>query len=428
MVSTVMRGSITSRFMCLGLGLCLGVPGLLAADTPSASAATSKAPIILGYIGDQTGVSASTFADGTGGAQARIDLQNAHGGVDGRKLELVAVDSTSSTSGTATAVQDLISNHHVFGIVEDSAFFFGGAKFAQQAGVPVTGYGIDGPEWLEQPNTNMFDVVPTSYTPLGGYYYGSTLLAQFFKDRGVTKAGVLGYGISPSATQGVEEAVYEDKLLGIANCDEDLSIPFGGVDFTTTVLRLKADGCNGYETLFEDASDIALGQAVKNAGVPMKAQVMSEGYDNNVLDSATARAAIDGDYFGTVINFTSPDAATETMLAALKKYDHGFTGIPDLGLYSGYLSADLMIYGLEHAGANPSQASFIKNLRQVGGYTAGGILPEPTTFEHFGTAAMLPKSSCEYFVQLKGSKFVVVNGGKPVCGKSVKIPPSALKS
>jgi ABC-type branched-subunit amino acid transport system substrate-binding protein len=392
------------------------------------TAGAAKSPIVLGYIGDQTGVSASTFADGIGGAQARIDLQNKEGGVDGRQLKLVSVDSTSSTTGAATAVQDLISIHHVFGIIEDSAFFFGGSKYAQQAGVPVTGYGIDGPEWLEQPNTNMFDVIPADYTPLGGYIYDSTVAAQFFKDFGATKVGVLGYGISPSATEASEEAVYVDKLEGIGDCDLDLSTPFGGVNFTSTVLKLKSDGCNGYETVFEDGSDIAVGQAVKNAGLSMKVQLMSEGYDNNVLDSATARAAIQGDYFGTLINFSTPNAATKTMLSALKTYDNGFTGIPDLGLYSGYLSADLMIYGLQHAGSNPTQASFIKNLRQVDDYTAGGLLPSATTFEHFGTAAMLSTSSCEYFVQLKGTKFVVVNGGKPICGKIVKIPPSALTS
>ena len=408
---------MTASLMASGIALIGG-----------SSAGAAKSPIVLGYIGDQTGVSSSTFADGIGGAQARIDLQNAEGGVDGRKLELVSVDSTSTTTGTATAVQDLISVKHVFGIIEDSAFFFGGSKYAQEAGVPVTGYGIDGPEWLEQPNTNMFDVIPADYTPLGGYIYDSTVAAQFFKDMGATKVGVLGYGISPSATEAAEEAVYVDKLLGIADCDLDLSIPFGGVDFTAPVLKLQSDGCNGYETVFEDASDIALGQAVKNAGLSMKAQLMSEGYDNNVLDSSTARAAIQGDYFGTLINFSSPNAATKTMLDALKTYDHGFTGIPDLGLYSGYLSADLMIYGLQHAGANPTQASFIKNLREVSDYTANGILPSPTTFEHFGTAGMLSKAGCEYFVQLKGDKFVVANDGKPVCGKTVKIPPSALTS
>ena len=46
------------------------------------------------------------------------------------RLKLVKADTTSSTTGTATAVQELISVNHVFEIIEDSAFFFAGASTA----------------------------------------------------------------------------------------------------------------------------------------------------------------------------------------------------------------------------------------------------------------------------------------------------------
>ena len=51
-----------------------------------ASASTSKAPIIIGYITDETGAASSTYINAVQGAQARIDAQNAIGGVDGHKL------------------------------------------------------------------------------------------------------------------------------------------------------------------------------------------------------------------------------------------------------------------------------------------------------------------------------------------------------
>jgi hypothetical protein len=290
----------------------------------------------------------------------------------------------------------------------------------------VTGYGIDGPEWADQPNTNMFDVVPPNLGPINGVTYTYSGTANFLKKMGVTKFAILGYGISPSSTAGVKAEVYTVQQAGIANCYENLAVPFGGVDFTADVLAIKGAGCDGLATSFVDASDIAMAQAVKNAGLSMKVQLYSEGYDNAVLDSPTARAAIDGDYFATGINFTTPDAATKTMLNALKKYDNGFTGIPDLGLFSGYLATDLMIYGLEHAGKSPTQAAFISNMRKVSGYTAGGILSSPTTFQHFGTAGMLPKTACGWYVKLVGSKFEVYNGGKTICGKLITVPASAV--
>jgi branched-chain amino acid transport system substrate-binding protein len=391
----------------------------------SNSVGASRSPITLGYVGDFTGVSSSTFADGYGGALARIDAQNAAGGVNGHLLKLVKADTASSPTGTATAVQ-LLASDHVFGILEDSAFYFTGAKYAEQAGIPVTGYGIDGPEWFRQPYTNMFDVVDTPIGKVQGQTYEYTYLANFLRKLGVTKMGVLAYGISPSAVNSAKAEAYTYKQAGMSICYENLSVPFGGVDFTADVLQIKAAGCNGVSTLFEDASDIAFAQAIKNAGLQstMKAVLLSEGYDNNVLNQPAARTAIDGDYFGTLINFSSPNAATKQMLDNLQKYDPQFAhgGVPDLGLYSGYLSADLMIYGLEHAGSTPTQTSFISYLRQVNNYNAGGILPNHTIFQHFGTAQMLPPSVCEYMVQLEGSRFVAINGGRVICGNVEAVP------
>ena len=116
------------------------------------------------------------------------------------------------------------------------------------------------------------------------------------------------------------------------------------------------------------------------------------------------------------------------MLNAFKKYDPGYTSsdIPDLGLYGSYIAVDLMIKGLQSAGKNPTRSGFINNLRQVSNYNAGGILPSPVTFKGFGTLAMIPTTGCTYVVQLKSGKFVVANGGAPVCGKRMSYtPPSS---
>ncbi len=88
--------------------------------TTSASAASST--ITIGYINDLTGVASSTFADGPGAAQARIDLQNAEGGVDGHKLKLIVEDDQSSPTENLTASQALVSKG-VFGIVDAGASF-----------------------------------------------------------------------------------------------------------------------------------------------------------------------------------------------------------------------------------------------------------------------------------------------------------------
>ena len=146
-------------------------------------------------------------------------------------------------------------------------------------------------------------------------------------------------------------------------------------------------------------------------------QVYVSAYDQAVKESPSAIEALNGSYITSAFNFVTPNGPTKAMLDTIAKYDHSFHlgQIPDLGLYSGYIAADLMILGLEHAGTNPTRQAFITNLRKVTNYTAGGLLPTPTSFAHFGTVKGLPKKSCSFLLQVEDGKFVLANGGKAIC-------------
>jgi branched-chain amino acid transport system substrate-binding protein len=390
---------------------------------PGAGAATSS-PITIGYVADLSGVAASSFVGAAGGAEARVDEQNAEGGVNGHKLKLVVEDDQSSPSGNLTASQDLVENKGVFGVINFSAFTFAAAKYLNQQGIPVVGYGLDGPEWGQQPNTNMFTLEPSTSTEFGTNYYTSTDEAKFIKSIGVTKMAGLAYGISPSSQQSVRDLFTAAGKMGISDCYSNYSVPFGSVDFTADALQMKQAGCNGVVGSFVDSSDVGLSQTLKNAGIDAP-QLYFTGYDQTILGSPSARQASNGDYYVAPFDYSHPNTATKAMLSALKKYDPTYDGgIPGLGLYGSYLSADLMIFGLEHAGKNPTRTSFITNLRKVGSYNAGGILPAPTTFQHFGTPAMLGKTGCAYFAKLTGPTFTIVSG-RAICGNYIKVPASS---
>ena len=380
-------------------------------------ASNGKSPIVIGFISSLTGVASSDYADAARGAQARVDAQNAEGGVNGHPLKLVVGDDQSSPANNATVAEDLVQTKGAFGVIDLSSFTFGGAPYLTSHGIPVTGYQFDGPEWSEPSSTNMFSYEAPALGPFDGTYYGyDSGIARFLKAHGVTKMGGLSYGISPSAQRASNQLLEALNRVGVPTCYNNTSVPFGAVDFTADVLSLKSAGCNGVEGPFVESGDVALSQAVKNGGLKAT-QMYFTGYNQTTLSESAARSALDGDYITNSVNFTNPNTPTKNMLDTLAKYDHNFqkSSIPDIGLYNAYLGADLMIYGLQHAGANPTRQSFITNLRKVTSYNAEGVLPSPVTFAHLGSVQMLPKQSCEYMYQLNGGKFVEVNGGKPIC-------------
>jgi branched-chain amino acid transport system substrate-binding protein len=398
--------------------------GLVVGSAGAAGAASGKSPIVIGFVGDLTGVASSTFADGPGGARARVDLQNARGGVHGHKLQLIVVDDQSNPNSVVTAAQDLVESKGAFGIVTDSAFSYFGAKFEQSQGVPEMPVCPCGPPYDQQPYNNLFAYGGAASPALfNGSVWTSTAQAKFLKDIGATRLAGLGYGISAASQISVKELFLAGKSLGVTQCYTNYSVPFGGTDFTAATLQIKSAGCDSVVGSFVDSSDVALAQAVKNAGIKAQ-QLYFTGYDQNVLDNPSARAAFDGVFSTTGgPSFSPPNAATTVMINALKKYDPGYTGgIPDLGLWGSYVATDLMIKGLQVAGPNPTRAGFIKNLRKVSAYNADGILPTTVSFQHFGTPAMLPKHPCINVMQLKSGTWTLYKG-HPFCGTQVNVGP-----
>ena len=116
----------------------------------------------------------------------------------------------------------------------------------------------------------------------------------------------------------------------------------------------------------------------------------------------------------------NPPPPVKLFLSRLRKYTTWPGGIPNPELDYAYESADLMIYGLQHAGSNPSRTAFIKYLRGVSNYTVEGLLTTPIIFSHFGTLGMFPKKACGPLLEVKGKSYVPFDNGKLICGSLVK--------
>lgn len=379
----------------------------------SSAPGVSTTSITIGFITSETGNASSTFSDSAKGAQAYFDALNAAGGINGRKVNLITADDTSSPQGDLTATQDLISKG-AFGIINFSPYAFGGYKPLQQQGIPEVGGAFDGPEWGIPPNTNMF-AYGGGYDP---HYPSNTEQGLFFKSLGVTNVAGLAYGISPSSIASVKDLKEALAAEGIKMSYENLSVPFGAVDFTSYGLAMKQAGVDGAACSCVQSSNIAMAVAAKQAGINLKAALMFSGADSSLFDNSTATAAAQGTYWPTtIVPIDQHTAATNTFVSNLQKYDPSYKGgYPSYGLTGSYLSAALMAEGLKVAGQNPTRQSFIANLTKVTSWDADGLLPAPVGFDHFGHAN---PTLCGYITKVVGNQFVTINGGKPFCGTAI---------
>ena len=340
---------------------------------------------------------------------------NAKGGIAGHKIEPLVIDDQTSPAAAATGVQEAISRG-VIGIVFNTALAGLIAKYPQQAGVPVTGDNSDGPEWGTQPNTNMFGTGSTGSTDPS--YPISTMYGNLMKAVGVThpRLAVYALSISPlsiSSNTNVSESV-KRVIPSAQTVVDDSSVPYGSTAFGPTALAAKQDDVNVVWPNLDTTGDITLGTAYKEAGVKTKAIFFPVGYDPALVHSPSW-ANVQGDIFQVDFHpWYEPNAGTEQMQAALEKYA-GWTKsqFPTYSQDTTWLGAELMLKGLQGAGANPTHASVISSLHNITNWTGNGIMPYSINYKtSFGKPAV---ANCVWLTKAGPNGFVPM-GTNPVCG------------
>jgi branched-chain amino acid transport system substrate-binding protein len=396
------------RLGVAALAATAGLPLAFVATTTTPAGA-SPAPITIAYVTDVTGAGSSQNASSPAGFNARIALQNAQGGVHGHKLVPLVIDDQTSPSQINTAVQEADSK--AFGIVSQSPLFFLAAKYPHQAGVPVTGTYDDGGEWGTQPYTNMFASDEGSVNPK---YPVNTQIGDFLKARGGTVLGSYGYSVSPSSSRAAIATADSFKHAGGKVGVLDTTVPFGGVDFTSAALTAKQNHIDAMVPAMDANSNYALATALQQAGVKLKATLYATGYQPDVINSP-AWSTLQGSYFFSPFRpWPLPNTGTQQMQNAMEKYAH-FTKsqFPTFGQYESWAGADLMIKGLQMAGANPTHEAVIHSLRGLKSYNANGLLPQNINYSTiFGHD--LPKT-CAWVMQAQKNGFTPYSSA-PVCG------------
>ena len=126
----------------------------------------------LGFISSETGAAASNFVGADKACKARVDAENAKGGVNGRKIDLVTIDDKSSAPNL-TAAKDLVENHNAFAVVNDSPFAFLTYRYLNDAKVPMIGGGFDGSYYYDKGNEYIISSLGDG-TPVPGITYDDT--------------------------------------------------------------------------------------------------------------------------------------------------------------------------------------------------------------------------------------------------------------
>jgi len=307
-----------------------------------------------------------------------------------------------------------VQNDKVFAVVNNSSFAFLAYRYLLDNGVPMIGGGYDGNEYGKAGDEKLISILG-NIAPVYGAQY-SPGFAQLMKKAGAKNVGVVAYGASASSTAAAQKLQqYAVPAAGLEAAYTNTTVDFGTTDVGPLVLAMKNANVDATYLPLVLSSNLAIIQSAAQNNLQFKLAVLATGYGQSLLDQPASKTigpeVIFGQGWAPVELKT---AATKQFQSNLKKYGN-YTGVPDFGVYTGYLTADLLIKGLEAAGKNPTRDGFVTATKGLGTWDAAGLACQPVdvSAEGFGKA---PDSACSWYLQIKDGKFVPYPNKKPIKG------------
>lgn len=378
----------------------------------ASSAESGGGTLKIGLMTEITGPAAAQKGDRTEvGFNARMATNRDEGGpCADTDFQLVTADTTSAPQGALAAAQRLVQQENVYALIGASQLFFAAAEYltTQASGTPVLGPATDGaPQWLEN-DTNLF---PSSPPPLTDVAFTTT--GEYLAQQGVTKVAGVAMAV-PASQQALETVLQSTDAAGLERGYVNDNLPLGSEDVSGVVLGIQDSGSDGLYLPITTNSAVAVMQGLSQAHYDIKAAILASGYGASTLENQTFVDAAQGASF--TVGYTPVEVENDATARLKESMEAAGVpdGIPDLGQIQGWMTADLLLHGLELAGCDASQEELMTALEGDTTWDSGGLLPKKFDFtdhRHLG-------QECSYFVKLQGNEFVPASD-EAICGEEI---------
>lgn len=404
-----MKVRAASRAATFGAVLAVAAMGLAACGGSAQGGASSKSPINIGFIGASPNNSAlsSSGAIALPVYQAWADEVNAHGGINGHRVDVIAKFPYENPGTAVSEVKQLVDQDHIIALADMSSVDSSFATFIAKRHIPVIGVDVSSllmftnPDFFAVGQTN--DSLPVSVAlaakkvgakSLGLLYCSESSICQELVGPEGTIAAKEGVPLSYSAAISASAPNYIAQCLAAKQAGVGALFVADAVSVDLSVARSCVQ--QGYTPSFI-ADDGAVSVSFEKA----------PGWDNGMISMQPD------------IPFFVKNAATDAMVAAFKKYEPAILKNPNYNeevvesWASGLLFEAAAKAGKLGLHGAPTSAELFKGLYSLHGDTLGGIAP-PLTY----TPNKANPIDCWFWMRTKDKKFTTPYGLKPVCAPS----------
>lgn len=364
-------------------------------------------PITVGLICSCSGANSTGLTTGRDVYDSWVKSTNASGGIDGHQINLVVKDDGSNPGNSATAAQDLISQH-VDAIVDNTPYDLTWASKVQAAHIPVVGFDLASP---------LFDTNPDFYPQGQTNRSALDAIVATAKAAGASSLGTL-YCAEAASCQDIASTLKTTAEKAGLAVKYSAQIAATAPNYTAQCVAAKEAHVSAL-AIFHTGPTISrvIADCAKQDYNP-KYVIEERAFYPILLQGAGSKADIwiefaDSPYF-------LKNASTTAMNTAVDKYYPGLRSQADAWNQGGAEAwlAGMLLEAAAKAGglaanSSPSADLLTKGLTSLKNETLNGTVP-PLTFSASGTHSI----DCWFTVHAVNGKATLANNGKYTCSKN----------
>ena len=318
----------------------------------------------IGTIGATSGPIAMVGIPMLHGMQAYINMVNEQGGVNGRKIELIAKDDEFKADLALQKAEELVEQEKVFSIVGQlgTPGCLGTLDYFKEVGIPCVYQGT-GVSAFSKALGNYFPVQPN-------YTFEGSLLTSYAIDKLGADSIVVIYGNDDAGKEGLEGVKgYLEKLGKKDILKEEIAFNIQDVDFSAHVQKAKVH--NPKVTIILGYQKAVPGILLEAKKQGLESQFMTSYINADITMLDLAKEAANGVLVTAwVPDITDPsnDAAKLFIDTSLKYYPDE---TPNAFGVAGWVAGQVFVEGLKRAGDDLTWEDYIKAMETFDNWDEG---------------------------------------------------------
>ena len=340
--------------------------------------------IRVGITGPQTGPVAE-YDKVRKGIQAHFNYINDNGGVNGRKLKLIAYDDQYQPAKTVQSIQRLIEEDQVFSIIEPigTANVTAALPLLTKSGIPVTGIGAGADKFVNPPIKNFF-IAQFNY-PIESKIY----LDYSVKKLNAKKIAI-AYQNDDFGKQGLEALRSTIGKYKGAEITKEVSFLASDQDYSSQAQQLKQAKPDVIIMISTPVPAASLRQEMHKINATDIPYIVST---SGGMDKNQFKLAGEDVWEGTISAhvFKSPENSDHPEMKTYKEYmtkDYGEESIGALSQMA-WAQSQILVEGLKRSGNDLTWENFINKMETFDNWK--GSFYEAVTFSpkyHYGNTTL----------------------------------------